>query len=367
MAPPQPRPPEPLPPDFATRLSEFAKACKAATRVVSMYPPSHPTIQAALSRITAAGKQLLANGPVAITVLPDALLVGGRGFAKPDAAAGELAALLHLQLIGELTLLDPLDNDDWHAFLMLLARSPEDARAAGGLAQAWSASGNSSITLKEIDYAEVLARARRQRRRRRRGTAFCRPSRTSRTSPANVEEPAGMAGMLEMAKDSDQLAQFADRLQDARPGQRRRFGAAAQVAARADARPGQLRRRAAARRTGCRAEPHGRRRGADVARHAADADHRSAAAAAARRHHARHGPRRRVAGAPDRRDADQVPRRERREGPRRQQPPGGGVPDPGARPEPAAGHPRRRHRAGPGAVRRRTRSSKACGPARPRC
>lgn len=147
---------EPLPPEVAVRLSDFAKACKAATRIVSMYPATHPAIQAALGRIGEAGKQATADGPFIIHVVPDSLLVGGRALAKPDPAVGELAALLHQQLIGELTLGEPLDNDGWHTFLSLLAKSPEDARVMGGVAKAWRATGNRSIVLKEIDYAEVL-------------------------------------------------------------------------------------------------------------------------------------------------------------------------------------------------------------------
>ena len=73
MAAPQ-APPEPLSPELAGRLAEFAKACKAATRIVSMYPSSHPAIQSALARIGEATKQATLNGPFSITVLPDALL-----------------------------------------------------------------------------------------------------------------------------------------------------------------------------------------------------------------------------------------------------------------------------------------------------
>src|SRR6188474_993002 len=155
MAAPQ-APPEPLSPDAAGRLAEFAKACRAATRIVSMYPATHPAIQSALGRIGDASKQATMNGPISITVLPDALLVNGRGLAKPESSATELAVLLHQQLIGELTLFDRLDNDGWHAFLSLLAKSPEDARAIGGVAKAWEETGNKSIKLTEIDYAEVL-------------------------------------------------------------------------------------------------------------------------------------------------------------------------------------------------------------------
>jgi len=155
MAAPQ-APPEPLSPELSLRLAEFAKACRAATRVVSMYPPSHPTIQAALSRIGEATKQATMHGPLSITVLPDALLVNGRGLARPEAAASELAALLHQHLIGELTLFDRLDNTAWHALLSLLAKSPEDTRALGGVKKAWEDIGNKAIRLSEIDYAEIL-------------------------------------------------------------------------------------------------------------------------------------------------------------------------------------------------------------------
>ena len=55
MAAPQ-APPE-LSPETAGRLAEFAKACKAATRIVSMYPATHPAIQAALGRIGEATRQ----------------------------------------------------------------------------------------------------------------------------------------------------------------------------------------------------------------------------------------------------------------------------------------------------------------------
>ena len=78
MAAPQAHP-EHLSPEFAGRLAEFAKACKAATRIVSMYPATHPAIQSALARIGEATRHATMSGPFSITVLPDALLVNGRG------------------------------------------------------------------------------------------------------------------------------------------------------------------------------------------------------------------------------------------------------------------------------------------------
>ena len=196
------------------RLAEFAKACKAATRVVSMYPPSHPTIQSALARIGEATKQATMHGPFSITVLPDALLVNGRGLARPEPFAAELAALLHQQLIGEMTLFDRLDNNAWHAFLMLLAKSPEEARAVGGLKKAWEETGNKSIRLTEIDYAEIL--------RERAGTGesaswdrILSVFKEDAKEPGAEGDSASLGSIMDLADHPDRLVQFTQRLQDA--------------------------------------------------------------------------------------------------------------------------------------------------------
>ena len=40
--------------DRTALLGEFARACKAAARAVSLYPAAHPTIRTTLARVTAA-------------------------------------------------------------------------------------------------------------------------------------------------------------------------------------------------------------------------------------------------------------------------------------------------------------------------
>lgn len=202
--------PEPLPLDTSNRLAEFARACKAATRVVSMYPASHPAIQSALARIGEATRHATANGPFSITVLPDALLVAGRGLAKPEPSANELAALLHQQLIGEVTLFDRLDNDGWHAFLTLIAKSPQDTRALGGVKKAWEETGNKSITLTEIDYADIL----RERAGSGEGATWDRILSALRDEQKEESSGDSMQNMLALADQPERLAQFAQRLQD---------------------------------------------------------------------------------------------------------------------------------------------------------
>ena len=188
-----------------------------------MYPPTHPAIQAALTRISEASKQATYNGPFTITVLPDTLMVGGRGFPKPEQSITELAILLHQQMIIEMTLLDRLDNEEWHVFLTLLAKSPEDARAVGGVAKAWAETGSKAIELKEIDYAEVL--------RERAGSgdsatwdrilAALKQEKDEKSADGGATGSGSgsgdgntMANMMALTDDPDRLAQFAQRLQN---------------------------------------------------------------------------------------------------------------------------------------------------------
>jgi hypothetical protein len=84
------------------------------------------------------------------------LAIEGEAPVRPDPAIGELAALLHERLIGELTIQREADAEDWRALLVLLARGSEDLLAEGGIGSAWAGSGRSHFEIREIDYAEVL-------------------------------------------------------------------------------------------------------------------------------------------------------------------------------------------------------------------
>lgn len=191
---------------------EFARACKAATRIVSMYPPTHPAIQSALERMVTAGAEATSGGTFTVTVLPDALLVDGRGLAKPDGAITDLAVLLHQHRVGELALLAPLTAGAWHMLLTLLAMPPEDVRGEGGIARAWQSAGGGPIEIREIDYAEVL-------KERTEGTGIhatwdelIESCLTGDTRGALDEK--SLASLLEIARDPKRLGEFINRLQE---------------------------------------------------------------------------------------------------------------------------------------------------------
>jgi HEAT repeat protein len=204
--------PEPMTADAASRVAEFARACKAAIRIVSMYPPSHPTIQAALARMVAAGTAATQTGPLVLTVSPESLLVAGRGMPRPEAAVDELAVLLHAHQVGELTVKGPLTAGAWHMLLSLLATSPEEVRQEGGLARAWQAVGGGPVDIREIDYAEVL-------RERDDAVSTVDPAWDELIGRCLVGDDRGtlderaLASLLEIARDAERLGELLARLQ----------------------------------------------------------------------------------------------------------------------------------------------------------
>ena len=147
---------KPLDPAATTRLTDFARACKAAARAVSLYPAGHPTVGATVGRLVEAAGRATAAGGFTLTVLPDNLLVNGSPAARSDPAVGELAALLHRQFVGGLTLQSGTDAESWQTLMRLLGRPPEEVRAEGGITQLWTQVGDQSIEIQEIDYAQIL-------------------------------------------------------------------------------------------------------------------------------------------------------------------------------------------------------------------
>ena len=137
-------------------LAEFARACRTAARSVSLYPATHPSIQASLSRVTTAAGRLAPAGDISLTVHPDTLVIDGQVPARADQAIGELAGLMHDRLVAALRVERGADALDWHALLLLLVRAPEKLITDGGIAKAWAAAGRTHFEILEIDYADVL-------------------------------------------------------------------------------------------------------------------------------------------------------------------------------------------------------------------
>ena len=145
-----------LPPDISQRLIEFARACRAGARAVSLYPPGHRAVDDAVARLTEAARKAAGDAGLAIDIMPAELRVTGMSPDRDDSAIRELASMLHAQQIGGITLHATADRDSWQTLLGLMSRSADDNRRDGGLASLWKTAGGPSIELHAIDYAALL-------------------------------------------------------------------------------------------------------------------------------------------------------------------------------------------------------------------
>jgi hypothetical protein len=143
-------------PEVTANLNEFARAAKGAARSVTLYPATHPSIQASLARVVASGAKLAASGDVTLVIVPGTIHIDGKAPVRPEQAVGELSDLLHERLIGTLRIERGADPGDWHALLMLLSKTPDELIAGGGIARAWNQTNRAHFEIGEIDYAEVL-------------------------------------------------------------------------------------------------------------------------------------------------------------------------------------------------------------------
>ncbi len=140
----------------AARLTDFARAFKAAARAVVLYPDAHPAIATTLGRLVRLTTPPELTTPFRIEVKAGTLTVGGAAAPRPDAAITELAGMLHAHLIGELTIHPGGDLAAWRTFLRLLARPQDEVHAEGGIARLWTTLAGRHVDIREIDYAEVL-------------------------------------------------------------------------------------------------------------------------------------------------------------------------------------------------------------------
>jgi hypothetical protein len=196
-----------LDPDTAARLAEFARACKAALRAVSLYPPGHPAIGSTLGRLTELTGALTAPGPCTLEVRPQTIAIGDAVAAKPDSAVVELSDLLRRQLVGSLTLNAGVTLESWQILLMLLSRPHDEVRADGGIGSLWATAGGPSMEIVEIDYAEVL--------REKQGDAAAADRLIAAAlSGATLElDESGMRLLLDIVGDSARLAALMDALE----------------------------------------------------------------------------------------------------------------------------------------------------------
>ena len=90
----------PMTAEQAQVLTEFARACRTAARSVSLYPATHPSIQASLSRVTSAATRLTPVREITLDGAPRHADDRRTGASATRSSHNELAGLMHDRLIG---------------------------------------------------------------------------------------------------------------------------------------------------------------------------------------------------------------------------------------------------------------------------
>src|SRR5689334_19271974 len=130
-----------LSPELVRESAALARCLTAAARNSALYPPEHPALRTAVDRLARAMTDSSAGAAFAFGVTPDTLLVAGLPL-PPDPPVAEAARLLHDRGILQISFIGTPPLPAVHALLKLLATPPEDLRAAGGPAPAWTAEGH---------------------------------------------------------------------------------------------------------------------------------------------------------------------------------------------------------------------------------
>jgi hypothetical protein len=148
-----------LSPELARGLLQLARALTAAARNWTLYPPEHPAVGASVARLSDAIQRSTTGNVFSVGITPETLLVEGAPADSTQAAIAEAAALLHDRDLLRITFVGEVPERALQAFLRLLALDADQRRRRGGPAQIWAVDGDPSLTLEQIDYEKVLARA----------------------------------------------------------------------------------------------------------------------------------------------------------------------------------------------------------------
>lgn len=178
--------------------------------MAALYPPDHPAPAAAIARLTGAARAATEDGPLTLSVTPDALLLDGRAPLRPDPAIRDLAALLHHHAIGLLVVHSDSDPATWRAFVALLALPPDQLRSQGGIAHAWETSGTAQLELRQLDYSELV----RDTAGTREATWDCLIAQMLEDDLLDLDE-AALTALADLARDPARLAALARQVEAA--------------------------------------------------------------------------------------------------------------------------------------------------------
>jgi hypothetical protein len=142
-------------PELVEGVTTLARTLVAAVRHWTLYPENHPAVRASFERLATAIQQATNDSVFSLGITPESLLI--EAFPVPSTAqVVEAARLLHDRDLLRLTFAGRVPPEAIAKLLRLLALDREALRQRGGPEGVWREDGDSSITLEQINYAQVL-------------------------------------------------------------------------------------------------------------------------------------------------------------------------------------------------------------------
>jgi HEAT repeat protein len=148
--------PTPLSPELPRRVSMLARALVTAGRTWTLYPPEHPAVRTSIDRLHDSVRDACAEHRFRFGVTPDSLLVEGLPAIDNQPFINDAAAWLHQRDVVQLTFEPGVAAPSLERLVGLLAQDAGTLRERGGPAAVWRASGDTAISVEQIDFSKVL-------------------------------------------------------------------------------------------------------------------------------------------------------------------------------------------------------------------
>ena len=144
-----------LAPELVDGVTSLARTLVSAVRHWTLYPEDHPAVRASFERLSQAILAATNDAVFSVGITPDSLMI--ESFAVPSSLqVAEAARLLHDRDLLRLTFTGTVPPEAIAKLLRLLALDRETLRSRGGPEGVWREDGDSTITLEQIDYEQVL-------------------------------------------------------------------------------------------------------------------------------------------------------------------------------------------------------------------
>jgi HEAT repeat protein len=128
-------------------------------KAVQYYPPSHPTLKAAVAECLGNFAPLFAAGDNCIcTVRKEGFFLGDSPVGRQNPILGKLAPFLFARRIHTLLLQPDLSGEDLRGFARCLTLEPRELLKLGGIQEVMAKARISTIWVNEIDLAKILSR-----------------------------------------------------------------------------------------------------------------------------------------------------------------------------------------------------------------